>query len=64
MTKRVRYRQRATPTNDAVGGDGLSFEEMVEVLYRVLRKHPEAMADVEKAFVEMAKKELANHEPH
>ena len=64
VTKRVRYRQQMAPASGVGEGKGLSFDELVEVLYRVLRRHPEAMADVEEAFLGMAKKELANPEPH
>ena len=38
----------------------MSFEEMMDALYRVLRKHPEAMADVEETFRGMANRQLGN----
>ena len=57
MNQRVRFKR---PVKEAGGvcPRGMSFEEMMDALYRVLRKHPEAMADVEETFRGMANRQL------
>lgn len=64
MTERIKFQQYKEGPNGgfAPEGGGMSFEEMVAALYRVLRKHPEARADVEEAFNEMAKRKLENED--
>ena len=52
MEARERFRMQ---TDSASGESGLSFEELVELLYRVLRNFPEAREAVEEAFLAMAK---------
>ena len=66
MTERGRFRQRTARTRgiSAGAGDGMSVDEMMGALYRVLRRHPEAMAEVEEVFLAMAKEEMACVEPN
>ena len=67
MTERTRFRQRTVRTRGVYGGvgDGMSVDEMMDALYRVLRRHPAAMAEVEveEVFLAMAKEEMACVEP-
>ena len=52
MEARERFRMRTDSTS---GESALSFDELVEMLYRVLRNFPEAGKAVEEAFLAMAK---------
>lgn len=61
MTERVRFEHWEEDASG--GGSGMSFEQMMDALYRVLRKHPEAMADVEASFGGMVKGRVAGDEP-
>ena len=53
-------RDRFGPPNGSAGsvngGDGVSFDDLMGMLYKVLRFYPEARKAVEEAFLAMAKR--------
>ena len=55
----MELRERFGPPNgnacSVSGGDGPSFEDLMGMLYKVLRFYPEARKAVEEAFLAMAK---------
>ena len=58
MTKRERFPMSPRAAEpDSAGGRGMSFDEMVAALCRVLRKYPGALAEVEEFLLGMAKQE-------
>ena len=51
MERRARFRLYGKNA----GREGLSLDELMAMLYRVLRKHPAAMVAVEEEFLAMSK---------
>ena len=55
MEVRGRFGRPSGSAGSVNGGEGPSFDDLMGMLYKVLRDHPEAREAVEEAFLAMAK---------